>query len=344
MSKSLLSSLLAALLLTVAWCEWRGNEWEEALRVFTYHSILGQPVPSTFHVYADSLGVPYTEFETLEGINPGTKYIPTSIAIYAVKYYDEWVAKKSESARQKFMNCINRLVEMTTVRDNYALYEYPFQQAYFPTVKAPWRSGLSSAWAINALLKAHQLTHDDVYIQKCNALLRGFYVPIQSGGFTYMENTGWWYEEYADTNLQTPRVINGHIYAMLGVYDLWKYTQNDSAKFIFQKGLEALKSNIQLYDVGDGWSYYDIHQKISDKEYQYKMIDLMKQLHEITGEQIFEDYYQKWKIPFKGWYVLRIIGEKNRSGVLLFFLLFTAIFSVIFGTSKILFQNSKHAK
>lgn len=65
---------------------------------------------------------------------------------------------------------------------------------------------------------------------------------------------GWWYEEYADPGGRNPRVLNGMIFALEGIYDFWLITGDDMARMIFEKGILALRAELPRYDAW-GWSY-----------------------------------------------------------------------------------------
>jgi hypothetical protein len=285
-------------------------------------------------VQTDSEGVPVVEYVDSSGKSIAQHYLPTTVAIYALKYFEEWKENRSETATVKLFHCLNRLRDSITYRNNFALYEFHFPQTYYPSVSVPWSSGLSSGKAIEAFVRGYEWSGDENYLSDAEKLMRGFYLDIREGGFTYKGTDGWWYEEYADTNLKTPRVINGHIDALLGVYEFMKPTGSDSARQIFENGLQALRNNIHRYDAGNGWTYYDANGKISDKQYQRTMVDMMKRLYAATGDGLFLQYQRQWQEPFNRHYVCRIIEERNRSGVLLCVLIFCSVYSLLFLTAR----------
>jgi hypothetical protein len=311
---------------TLVLVEAKGDVWEEILRTFYYHAILLQWVPATYYVQTDSVGVPVVEYVDSLGKTITQLYLPTTVAIYALKYFDEWKGSRSEAAKVKLFHCLSRLRDSITYLGNFAIYKFHFQQIYYSSVGVPWVSGLSSGKAIEAFSRGYECSGDASYLVDAERLMRGFYVDIQNGGFTYKATDGWWYEEYADTNLNTPRVVNGHIDAILGVYEFMKLTGSDSARQVFENGLQALKNNIHRYDAGNGWTYYDANGKKSDKQYQRTMVDMMKRLYAATGEKLFLQYQRKWQEPFNRYYIWRIIEEKNKSGALLCLLLLLVVY------------------
>jgi len=331
----LLSILGAAMI-----CQFTGDAWEEKLRQ-TLYKLSNDSITVYTKTVVDEKGVPYVKYKEVKGIHPGDVYNPTIVSNYAIDYYELIAAGKDSSARQKFDNCIKWLAENMTYKDSFAIFEFRWRQPFYDSVGAPWTSGMTSGRAIEAFTLAYKLNRAQKYIDCAKALLRGFYQPIQSGGFTYKEAGGWWYEEFADSNMHTPRVLDGHIFATTGVYKFDQLTENDSANFIFKQGIKALKSSLALYDKGDGWSYYDRLHLVSDKKYHTLLAGQMKQLWEMTEDPFFENYYRKWEKPLNRPYVFRIIKERNRSGLLLMGLLTVVIFIVQFTVNRMLTKAKK---
>ncbi len=331
MKKSILNSilLLLALLIAAIVCQYKGDAWEENVRQ-TLYRIKNDSIPNYAKIIVDEKGIPYVQYVAYNEIEAGEKYNATIIANYAIDYYHLIVEKKDTTVKHQFINCINWLIENMSYKDNYALFEFRWKQPFYDSVGVPWTSGMTSGRAIEAYTCAYKLSNDQQYLRYSNDLLRGFYQPIQLGSFTYKEQTGWWYEEYADSNIHTPRILDGHIYALIGVHKFWLTTKNDSAAYVVNQGISSLKNHLPSYDIGDGWSYYDAYHKKSDKKYHMLLTGLMNELWEMTKDPMFKEYYSKWNAPLIKPYIYRIIKEKNRSGLVLYFMLSTLIFAMLF--------------
>ena len=335
----LLSFALAAIV-----CQYKGDAWEEKVRTIFYAAI-NDSIPNYAKIIIDEKGIPYVHYVAYNEIKTGDQYNATVVGNYAIDYYKLITEKNDSAAKVKFLHCINWLADNISYKDHYALYEFKWRQPFYDSVGTPWTSGLTSGRAIEAFTAAYKLYHTQKYLDHATALLRGFYQPIQSGGFTYKEPAGWWYEEYADTSLHTPRILDGHIYALLGVHKFWLATKNDSAAYVVQQGILSLKNNLPDYDMGNGWSYYDAYKTKSDKKYHMLLTSLMKELWEITKDPMFDEYYHKWNAPLIKPYLYRIVKEKNRSGLVLYFLMGTFFFAVLFfGTSVIAINTGKKNK
>ena len=327
-------------LLLAAWlCEYIGDTQEDRVRNAFYY-ITGDSIKSYNKITVDSSGIPYVDYFTENGVTPGRQYNATIVATHATELYHD-LEKKTDSIKSiQFRNCIDWLARNISFRKGYGLYVFNWQQAWYPKVKTPFTSGLSSGCAIEAFTYAQQSYPAEDYLQYAKALLKGFYLPIDSGGFTYKEKQGWWYEEFADSNKQTPRILDGHIYAILGTRAYFQFTKDDSAKYVISQGLTALKQHLPDYDKYEDRVCYDIDCKPADWKYHTMLAGQMKQLWEITNDSLFFHYYRKWSRPLEKPYVYRIVKERNRSGIILYILMSAFLFILLsFGWR--LFFNKK---
>ena len=321
--------MLLTLVLAAIVCEYKGDDWEKRVRT-AFYSIRHDSIPAYTTTFTDEKGIPFVHYAALGTVHAGDQYNPTIVCNYAIDYYQLAEEKQDAAAKFKFNNCVAWLADHLEYKNNYACYTFNWQQPFYDSVGVPWTSGMTSGRAIEAFTAAYQLDHSTKWLEYARSLLRGFYQLIDSGGFTYKEQPGYWYEEYADSRKHTPRVLDGHIFAMLGVNKFRQATNSDSAAFIFQQGIASLKVHLPGYDVGDGWSYYDAYQKRSDKQYHMILTGMMKDLWDITGDPVFKEYYRKWNAPLVKPYVYRIFKEGNRSGLVLYFLLSTVIWLLLF--------------
>jgi hypothetical protein len=70
-----------------------------------------------------------------------------------------------------------------------------------------------------------------------NRFLNSFFVEVENGGVTYKTKNGYWYEEYACKGGKESRVLNGMMFALLGIHEYLKYTNDAKARFLFNKGV-----------------------------------------------------------------------------------------------------------
>lgn len=323
----IIAVVILSLILSALLCQYKGDRWEEKVRTVLY-KVKNDSIPDYAKETVDEKGIPFVYYREQNGITAGNQYNPTIISNYALDYYQLIKKTKDSTAKRKFLNCVEWLANNMTHKDNYALYEFRWRQPWYPSVGAPYTSGMTSGRAIEVFTRAYTLFDSPKYLQNAKALVNGFYVSIDSGGFTYKEKGGWWYEEIADPGKQTPRILDGHIFAVLGVREYWLETREDSAAYIFGKGLQSLKRDLPKYDAGNGMIYYDAAKKIADKKYRRLITSQLQHLHTTTPDPLFLQYYKKWSAPLKRPYLVRMIQERNISGLILYFLI-TILFSTI---------------
>lgn len=311
--------VITALVIAVLICNNKGDSWEESVRTSLY-KLTNDSVPVYSRELTDERGIPYVYYYELNGITAGKQYNPTIVCNYALNYYKQFGPGNHNASAESFFYCVTWLAEHMTYKNNHAFYQFNWQQPWYDSVGVPYTSGMTSGLAIQVFTDAYRLTKSSKYLEYAKALLNGYFVPVQAGGFTYTGDKGWWYEELADTAMHTPHILDGHIFAITGVYEYWLVTKDDSAAIIIDKGIQSLKSTLACYDIGNGWAYYDIYKKPADKKYQRILTAQMQQLYSISANSLFKFYYDKWNAPLSRPYMIRVIKEGNRSGIVLYFL------------------------
>jgi hypothetical protein len=230
-------------------------------------------------------------------------YNPLYIASRALSDLKSTEAKDRAKGLDLFLKRANWLKENLRISEHdglrYGIWEENFPFHYYG-LRSPWRCGMAQGYGIAALAKANEVTGDASYLEYAKYALNAFFIEVKDGGVTYKDSDdAWWFEEYAGGNTQI-RVLNGAIYAVLDIYDFWKATGDRNAEILYEKGLNAIKNSLDIYDTGS-WTYYDAIGTIATKHYHNDHIKLARQLHEISNDRIFLDYSNKWanyNIPY----------------------------------------------
>jgi hypothetical protein len=170
-------------------------------------------------------------------------------------------------------------------------YDFPWPPY---NLSEPWRSSMAQAQALGVLIRAYELTHEIKYLNTAEKLLISFFVEVKDGGVTYKTpNDGWWYELYAGDSSAQPRVLNGMLFSLMGIYDYYNRTNDSDAKYLFDQGLISLKKTLVLYD-NNSSSYYDILKTPAKFEYHTAQTALLENLHNITGDDLFQKFHDRW--------------------------------------------------
>lgn len=94
--------------------------------------------------------------------------------------------------------------------------------------------------------------------------------------------------EYPDKGI----VLNGYIFALFGLFDMYLLTRGEIERLIFESSLKSLKNIMPLF-VCDEWSYYDLDKHYASKFYHKLHINLLLALNLICENQ-FVDYVNIW--------------------------------------------------
>ena len=326
MKKTLISAILALLVVFLITNKW-GNSWEMDFRNM-YFAVVGDSVPQYVVERVEEDGTPRVLYARENGIEPGLQYNATIVANYALQYYEECLKGKLDACI-KFQNCVKSLEDSLYMDAQGARFVFPWQQAWYPKVPAPFTSGMTSGLALKVFSLAGDHSGDSRYAHYNRELLRGFYLPMDSGGFTIKMPEGWWYEEFAAPQASTPMILDGHLFALQGLQHYAAKYQSDTAAFLLKKGLDGLIHLLPQFDLGNGYFNYDISGKPADIKYRGIILSQLKNLYETTGNPELKKYYDKWVVPDDKPYLFRIFRDRKKAGMVMFGLLFLGAFLVI---------------
>lgn len=98
------------------------------------------------------------------------------------------------------------------------------------------------------LLREYQLSNDPRYLDVAAKALEWLRKPMEEGGLSVKMSKGVFYEEYP--NIAKPsHVLNGHMWALFGIWDFYRVTGDKVARKMFDDGVLALRAELPKYDV-----------------------------------------------------------------------------------------------
>jgi hypothetical protein len=118
----------------------------------------------------------------------------------------------------------------------------------------------------------------------------------EDGGTLYKNRGYLWIEEYPMEKPLT-HVLNGFIYALLGLYDAYLITENEKYLKFFKTFIKVLKNNLIRYDL-ILWSKYDIL-RIAEPSYHLLHIILLLSLYKLTYDIFLKIVALRWLYGFK---------------------------------------------
>lgn len=158
-----------------------------------------------------------------------------------------------------------------------------------------WISGMYQGQALSLYLRGAQLFKNPEYLDSSELIFKSFFLSYEQGGFVRRDNLNClWFEEYPS---KTPSfVLNGFIYAMFGIYDLYRVTGRNEVLEIWNDCVHTLVVNLHKYDVWY-WSLYDqLKKQLVSYYYQKNVhVPILKIMYQLTNNTVFLKYSVKWE-------------------------------------------------
>ena len=106
------------------------------------------------------------------------------------------------------------------------------------------------------------------------------------------DNDNLYLEEYPAFKKNT--VLNGWIFALFGIYDLFLSTSDKIYMNVFNQSFSTLIKDLEIYDAGF-WSYYDERRALASPFYHNLHISQLDALSLVTGDESVKNRIRKWK-------------------------------------------------
>lgn len=181
-------------------------------------------------------------------------------------------------------------------------FDWPYKNYPNGELKAPWWSGLTDAYAIILLLRAHEYFGDDRYFIMAQQLYSSVLTSTDASGSLSELNGCPWIEEYVDPRVNSSNmsfVLNGMVYGTYGLQAFEKYAQSPPVSKMSNKLLLCIRDNIGVFDKGY-WSYYDaINSSANIKYHRINYVlasDLQEKYPKIFKREDFDSVVSSWRV------------------------------------------------
>ena len=207
-------------------------------------------------------------------------YFSIGIFQYGLAAYDLYLKSGEKCYKEKLLACADWAVD--NQQDDGSWVTFAYENPEHPY------SAMAQGEGISMLLRAHIVSGDERYMTAAQKAKDFMLKPITEGGTTDYHD-GLIFYEY--THL--PVVLNGWIFSIFGVFDLYLATQDSKYKDIFDLTVSTLERNLPAFDNGY-WSMYDLGNQITSPFYHRLHIALLQVLFLITNKPIFFEYASRW--------------------------------------------------
>jgi hypothetical protein len=221
-------------------------------------------------------------------------YHPTNISQFALgnyQYYYDDVNRNIKNYRY-FEASARWLVN--NLNENEGKYYWYFNYDV-PTIGliSPWYSGMTQGLGISILVRYYELIKDDEILKMALDAFKVLNLNISDGGACFIDGDDYWIEEYP-SSLKHIHVLNGFIYGVYGLMDLYNISKNIEVEKLLHRCLSTLERNIKYYDVNN-WSIYDLKSRLpASLHYQKLHINQLHHLYESYKIESFNEYEKKW--------------------------------------------------
>lgn len=228
----------------------------------------------------DEAGVLYT---LPTDVYPGA-YHPTDIAQYALVNWNAYLKTRDEQYRQVLMTQARWLVtHETRITENAGGWPIPFSNREFHAMR-PWLSALTQGVCISTLVRAYQLTGEDVFMQAIRRAVHTFELDIHDGGVSCaIGDDGVFFEEVAVN--PAAHILNGYILSLFGLYDYVALTNDVHIEGLIQRSLITLHTLIDNFDLGYGSRYDLLSKSPTNRFYHMLHVILLEALAQYSGCQ-----------------------------------------------------------
>ena len=223
--------------------------------------------------------------------NAGTHYYsPVKIAHYALAAYNDYALNGDEKNLQIFNLHIRFLKENYALfndRDDLVVWLTPSTNPKY-NIPINYKSAIVQGLIMSALVRAYLVNGDSQALDLANKSVNILDIPVEEGGLLAQSKWGPMFEEYPC--LPYSHVINGFMFCLIGLYDLYLIDKNNSVKQKFDVGISSL---IKTFDdwILPYWSKYDLWDISNDKKvnlatrhYHFLHVDQLDILSQMSGK------------------------------------------------------------
>ncbi|WP_305708437.1 D-glucuronyl C5-epimerase family protein [Nocardioides sp.] len=168
---------------------------------------------------------------------------PVLEAQFGLSMLNNFRLSKDERYLQMARENARAIIRQADRRNNVLWHTYRFDFALHSdvtnTIHAPWWSAMAQGQVLSLLVRLHRVDGGTEWMRAARQTFRSFLEVHREGSLpdgpwvVFASSDNWlWLEEYAG-DVEPMRVLNGHIFAMYGLYDYWSETDDERAAMLF---------------------------------------------------------------------------------------------------------------
>ncbi|MFU0504180.1 D-glucuronyl C5-epimerase family protein [Pseudaminobacter sp. NGMCC 1.201702] len=198
----------------------------------------------------------------------GWFYDPVLLAQCGLKAHGKWLRTNDQNYLNVAIQNGRKLLEL---QNDVGAFPYSYRWWYYVTnqlLQAGWTSAMAQGQAMSLFVRLYDATKDEAFIAAGKKALAYMLTPTTSGGvMTTLADLDPSLKDYVffEEIVTQPRdnyILNGYMFALLGLYD-WSQVpaqikaDQAIAKNFFDRGIVTLERILPYYDMG-GMTAYDL--------------------------------------------------------------------------------------
>jgi heparosan-N-sulfate-glucuronate 5-epimerase len=186
---------------------------------------------------------------------PGRDHI--KLAQWGLGSYECYLAGEGEERLEWALRAGQHFVDIqqrTGLRQGGWEFAVPYAHTF--DVPAPWVSAMAQGEGASLLVRLYKETGDERFAESAALAMGPLLSEPAAGGVVAPLGEGGFPQEYPTD--PPSHVLNGGIFALWGVYDVWRGLGHEEVGRSFARSLTTLSENLSRWDTGR-WSRYDLY-------------------------------------------------------------------------------------
>ncbi len=254
---------------------WRGGLWDR--------------------VTLDEDGIPKVQYYF------GLEYVPTTAFHWGLVSISKYLTTGEQDFLNNSLNVSRWAVANQSENGGWLWpFSYGFSGGVLGVMEENWYGAMTQGLGMSFLTRMYDITGNQTYLEVAENATKLFNVSVENGGFLRYYGENPWYEEYP-----TPEggsfVLNGYIYSLIGLYDLYATTGLNVSKKLYDDGVNSLINMISIFDLGCSTAYDLVHHSIISSapniaNYMYHglHISLLSIINSIEPGDPFKSIQERW--------------------------------------------------
>ncbi|MBV9937520.1 MAG: hypothetical protein JO150_03370 [Acidobacteriaceae bacterium] len=210
----------------------------------------------------DAAGIPRAWSRTT-----GTNYWPGFIAWYGLVQLGHYLRGKGSQHLSAFLKQIEWLEDHAVQCQNGAVvwtmdFDNPENGVL---LRAPWISAHAQGFAMSAVVRGWRVTKRPHLLELLRRSADIFDLNVANGGIRERVNGNTFYTEVPGGDV--PGIFDGFLTSLLGLYDLYVETEDETVARLLRDGTEGLKELLFSWNYRDKWSWYGCREYLSPPSY-----------------------------------------------------------------------------